>query len=201
MFGHNMADTTNNYPIITHSYKFNGHVGWSGNGHCGILHDNGRFFMLHQGRLAPDNLMMVMQVREIFWLPSGWPVVSPERYAGMPQRDIEDAEVAGDWEIISLNEIPDNVKLWQGQIPPGGWTYSTKEFNVSKTFQLSGNHTTDHPQYNKWLLNDNVLTLNGTNCKIFTGWDWENRRHTLLFSGIQENGSSIWGKKVNLTVN
>ena len=83
-FGNDLADTTNNYPILTYAYRFNGHPGWAGVGHCGVIRDQGRYFMFHQGRLAPDNLMMVLHVREMFWNSDGWPVVSPERYAGLP---------------------------------------------------------------------------------------------------------------------
>src|SRR5690606_22683922 len=83
MFGKDLADTTNNLPVLTYAYKFDGHPGWAGVGHCAVLNDDGKFFMLHQGRLAPENLMMVLHVREMFWNEDGWPVVSPERYAGV----------------------------------------------------------------------------------------------------------------------
>lgn len=52
-FGNDMAESTNNYPILTHSYMFENHPGWSGNAHCGVIHNEDRYFMLHQGRLAP----------------------------------------------------------------------------------------------------------------------------------------------------
>lgn len=201
MFGNNMADTTNNYPILTHSYKFKGHPGWSGNAHCSVINDNGKYYLFHQGRLAPDNLMMVMHTREIHWLPNGWPTISPERYAGVPSRTITKEDIAGEWEVIELKELNDNVKLWQGQIPPGGWTYGDKEFNLSQTVVFSTNLSTSHPTLGQWKLQDDILTLNNTPCKVFAGWDWENNRTTVLFSGIMENGSSIWGKKVNLTDN
>ena len=70
--------------------------------------------MLHQGRLAPDNLMMVLQVRELFWLPSGWPAVSPERYVPVPEKKITNEEISGNWEVIYLSELDNNKKLWQG---------------------------------------------------------------------------------------
>jgi arabinan endo-1,5-alpha-L-arabinosidase len=199
MFGNDMADTTNNYPIVTHSYMFEGHPGWSGNAHCAVINDNGRFFMFHQGRLAPDNLMMVMHVREIFWLPSGWPVVSPQRYAGIPQRNISTGDLVGDWEVIELTELPDNVKLWQGQIPFGGWTYSEKEFNVSTHWVFNANKKIEGHSTGSWEYANQLLKINDIDCVVFPGWDWENRCATILFAGILENGSSIWGKKVNLT--
>ena len=59
-FGKTLTDTTENYPVLTHSYQFENHVGWSGNGHCGIVESDSNFYMLHQGRLAPDNRQIVM---------------------------------------------------------------------------------------------------------------------------------------------
>ena len=199
MFGNNLADTTNNYPILTYSYMFNNHPGWSGNAHCAVFNDDGKYYLLHQGRLAPDNLMMILHVREMKWLPSGWPVVSPERYAGYVINN--DVTIQGDWEVIILNEIKDQVELWQGQIPPGGWTYKGSEFNKSFLIQFNEDHSTDNEKFSTWGYDNNILKLGTTECLIFNGWDWENEKPTILFSGILENGSSIWGKKVNLINN
>ena len=32
--------------------------------------------------------------------------------------------------------------------------------------------------------------------KIFVGHDWENKKTTLLFTGINKDGFSVWGKKI-----
>ncbi|TCO10630.1 arabinan endo-1,5-alpha-L-arabinosidase [Natronoflexus pectinivorans] len=197
-FGNNMADTTNNFPILTHSYRFRNHPGWSGNGHNAILNDNGRFFVLHQGRLAPENLMMIMHVREIKWLPDGWPVFSPQRYAGeFPDISIRSKDLVGKWEIIHLNDLPDQVELWQGQIPPGGWTYKDEAFNVSEIVQFGRNGAINHRLASQWSFDGDVLHLDDSFCAIFYGWDWENQKPALLFSGILPDGSGIWGKKID----
>jgi len=31
---------------------------------------------------------------------------------------------------------------------------------------------------------------------VFNGHDWENETRTLLFTGIDENGCSVWGKRI-----
>jgi arabinan endo-1,5-alpha-L-arabinosidase len=195
-FGNNMADTTNNYPILTHSYLFNNHPGWSGNGHCAVINDDGRFYMLHQGRLAPDNLMMVMHVRQMMFLPSGWPVVAPERYAGLQNKSLSEKELSGEWEIITLNDLEEQTTLEQGQIPPGGWTYKPEAFNRSVKLVINNDGTTSDKAFNRWSYDGNFLTLGETTCALFYGWDWENQEPTIQFSGILDNGSSIWGKKI-----
>jgi arabinan endo-1,5-alpha-L-arabinosidase len=33
------------------------------------------------------------------------------------------------------------------------------------------------------------------NLIVFVGHDWENETETLLFTGLDKNGCSVWGKK------
>ena len=82
-FGNNLKDTTNNFPILVAPYTFDNHPGWAGTGHCGVFDTgDGRYFMAHQGRLAPGNHQMVLHVRELFFTPGGWPVASPPLNCG-----------------------------------------------------------------------------------------------------------------------
>ncbi len=195
-FNYNMADTTNNFPNLTHSYRFNNHSGWSGNGHNAILNDEGRFFILHQGRLAPENLMMILHIREIKWLPEGWPVVSPQRYAGdFPEQNYSKKDLAGKWEVIHLKDLPDQEELWQGQIPPGGLSYNDEAFNRSEIVTFINDGSVNCKFANKWELLESFLFLDNSPCAIFYGWDWENEKPAFLFSGILPDGTGIWGKK------
>jgi arabinan endo-1,5-alpha-L-arabinosidase len=203
MFGKDMADTTNNYPVLTYAYRFGGHPGWAGVAHPAVLNDEGRFFMFHQGRLAPENLMMVLHAREMFWTEDGWPVVSPQRYAQVPQTPIDREAVAGSWEFIHLREVKDTVTLWQGQIPPGGWHYSHSMFNNAKTLNLLPDGAIEgDSEFVRWSLEGNKLLLQpgqagqGTSVILSRGWDWENNVETLVFTGLAADGFSVWGKQL-----
>ncbi len=200
-FGTDMTDIADNYPILTHSYMFNNHPGWNGNGHCSVINDNGKYYAMHQGRLAPGNLMLQMMVREIKWLSDGWPVLSPERYNATEETPIKKEDIIGQWEVIELQDVPDQIKLWEGQNPPPQWHYSKEVFNTSKELDIKqdGSFT--------YLGKDNKYDLNGdkvfftladkqVECAIFRGWDWENENETIVFSGILPNGHGVWGKKV-----
>lgn len=202
--GKNMADTTNNFPVLTYAYRFNEHPGWAGVAHPSVMNDNGKFYMFHQGRLAPENLMMVMHAREMFWTEDGWPVVSPERYAAVAQTPINKEELNGKWEFIHLAAVKGTVTLWQGQIPPGGWHYSTSMFNNSRTLALLPNgQIQDDPEFSQWKLENGKLVLSPksgakeASVILSRGWDWENNNGTLLFSGLADDGFSLWGKQVN----
>ncbi|MFZ5941092.1 MAG: arabinan endo-1,5-alpha-L-arabinosidase [Bacteroidota bacterium] len=199
-FGKDLAVPENNYPVLTYAYRFRNHPGWAGTGHCAVINDNGRFFLFHQARLAPDNLMMDLHVREVFWTEDGWPVVSPERYNTVAERSLDKNDITGTWEVIRLNEIFDSTILWQGQIPPGGWHYDTSLFNNSVSIGFMESGETEGLSGEKWSLENQLLTLTDKNGKVMKlilspGWDWENHRATITGTGLTEKGTGIWLKK------
>jgi arabinan endo-1,5-alpha-L-arabinosidase len=202
-FGKDMAEPENNFPVITYPYRFSGHPGWAGVGHNAVLNDNGKYYVMHQGRLAPGNHMMVLHVREVFWTDDGWPVVSPQRYAGVPQTSVSRKELVGIWEEIRLEEVRDTVTLWQGQIPPGGWHYDTLQFNNSlRVTYLSDGTFLDQPEINWSFQGGQILLKNKqdgdtTVLIVFRGGDWENNLETVLYSGISSDGFGIWGKRID----
>ncbi|MDU8956820.1 MAG: family 43 glycosylhydrolase, partial [Bacteroides sp.] len=104
-FGKAVKDTTNNFPILTAPYRFENHTGWAGTAHCAVFSDGeGNYFMAHQGRLSPQNQLMVLHIRQLFFTPEGWPVASPERYAGTASRQFSKEDLVGEWEIIRVQE-------------------------------------------------------------------------------------------------
>lgn len=116
-YGEDIKDTTNNVPILTAPYRFENHPGWAGTAHCGLIDaGDGRYFMVHQGRLSPQNQLMDLHVREVFFTVNGWPVVSPERYAGTAPRSFTKEDLVGEWEIIRIQEPPLKRSLEAGQI-------------------------------------------------------------------------------------
>ncbi|MBN2766542.1 MAG: arabinan endo-1,5-alpha-L-arabinosidase [Paludibacteraceae bacterium] len=224
-FGNDLRDTTNNYPIITHPYQFKNHPGWAGVAHCGVFaNEKGDFFMAHQGRLSPDNQQMVLHVRELKWTDNGWPVASPQRYAG---KIIQESAVSGGgnsqsqtynrkkanwnsllpnqlhghWEIIRIQDAKTDRQLEFGQILWGEGQLRATEINQSKEVELLKNGRMKGSD-GKWKYNAKTgLTLvlkNETisNLIVFTGHDWENETETLLFTGLDRNGCSVWGKRV-----
>jgi len=74
------------------------------------------YFMAHQGRLSPQNQLMVLHIRQLFFTPEGWPVASPERYAGTASRQFSKEDLVGEWEIIRVQEPAYERQLEAGQI-------------------------------------------------------------------------------------
>jgi len=184
MFGENLANHTDNYPKITAQYRFSGHYGWKGVGHTGLLNDDGDYYLASNGRLGgpfPNEHLMLLHLRRMFWTDDGWPKLSPQRYAGVPQIDIQDEDVIGRWEYISLDE-----------------TFSK---NDPLFITLSSNGSVNNNSNSSWNFDGSHLTLDiegrePFTAKLFRGWDWENSRTALLFTGLNSDGIAQWGKQI-----
>lgn len=187
--GGNVTEGAECYPIITHPYKFNGHTGWVGFAHCAVFQneETNQWFYSSQARLPHDvpginasNAVMMGHIREIEWTSDGWPVVMPERYAGVPEDALEEADIPGEYEVIRLNYQYQTMQQ------------STQMFlneNGSATGAISGSWNYDAAS--------GTLTVGNQELIIEKGWDWEAKpRHTTpIFAGIDNEGRSVWGKK------
>lgn len=201
-YGQDMKDTVNNFPVITAPYQFDNHPGWAGTAHCAALRtDDGRYFMLHQGRLSPENMLMALHVREMFFNAGGWPVVSPERYAGTPQRGFTEKDLAGEWEVIRIREPRYERNLNAGQIRWGEGGLAEEEWN--RSFQLTLSEDGKAGLNGSWsfLTGKQVLKIETdddviSDLFIFAGQDWENEKETILFTGLDRDGRSVWGKRI-----
>lgn len=203
--GKEMRDTTDNFPILTSPYRFGGHDGWAGTGHCGIFEDGtGRVFMVHQGRLAPHNELMVLHLRQVFFTTSGWPVVSPQRYAGTPDRHFDTTDLPGVWEIIRVDDPKSNRGLEAGQVLWGEGRLKAGESADSHvcaiypdgyltTGDRSGSWTFDP---GRQLLTMTIGDETITDLIVHAGHDWERQTDTVLLTGLDSNGRSIWAKRI-----
>ncbi|MDR0938807.1 MAG: arabinan endo-1,5-alpha-L-arabinosidase [Mediterranea sp.] len=195
--GQALRDTTNNFPILTAPYRFAGHPGWAGTGHCCVFQaDGGRYFMAHQARLSPQNQQMVLHVRQLFFLPNGWCAVSPERYAGTPERTFRTRDLVGDWEIIRVREPLHERQTEAGQVLHGEGELQGEECNVSTLLTLVENGSWSFDEKRQAL----TVSLPGgetvTDLVVFAGHDWEKEQDTVLFTGLDSHGRSVWGKRV-----
>jgi len=201
-FGNDLRDTINHYPILTHPYQFKNHVGWAGTGHCAVFeNEKGDFFMAHQSRLSPENQLMDLHVREVKWTTDGWPVVSPERYTASKQKQISKKDISGVWEIIRIQDSKTDRKLEFGQILWGENQLRKTEIDASQIVSFSGNGKMKGSD-GTWKFDSrkglSLILKNETinNLIVFVGHDWENETETLLFTGLDKNGCSVWGKRV-----
>jgi arabinan endo-1,5-alpha-L-arabinosidase len=189
--GVNVDNQADNGPMIVAPYKFAGHQGWQGTSHCSVFQDNGQYFIAHQGRPSVNPAFMVLHVRKMFWTDEGWPIVSPERYAWEDNATVAKDSITGQWERIKLNY----------QVVPGFSNEQlSPDFQASTVITINAAGTIDGTASNTWIYTAPWLQLNwddGTTDKVFVqrGRDWENKKSTFIFTGLNNEGTAIWGKK------
>jgi arabinan endo-1,5-alpha-L-arabinosidase len=188
--GKDMNTEEDNIPMIIAPYKFDGHSGWQGVSHCTVFNDGDKFYIAHQGRPGVDRFYMVLHVRELYWTDEGWPVASPERYAATEQTSIAAADLVGAWERIVLNYtvVPGYS---EEQTAPGFQNAVAMTLNEGGTINSDDNST--------WVFTAPWLTLQWSEGKaekvmVTRGRDWENKKNCLVFSGLDNTGTAVWGK-------
>ena len=194
--GRNMLDTEYEpqYEVGTKllgGYRFGDDEGWIAPGHNSVLNDDGQYYIAHHARGEADKNWAYLHIRKILWSEEGWPLVSPERYAGEKEQDVPKAEVVGKWQRIVQDPFLD------GQA-------ESDELELLKDGTFTGVHGTG-----VWTLQENKRTLQLTWNSLSQGegkvetvalspaWDWEKNVPCLVFTGLNEQGISIWGKKIS----
>jgi len=179
-------------PMIIAPYQFSGHGGWQGTAHCSVFDDgSGHYFIAHQGRPGVNKYFMDLHVRKLFWTSDSWPVASPERYAWEGDSTVAQSSLIGDWEQIDLGY----------RVVPG---YASEQVSpdlqVSVPLTLAADGTFNGSGSNKWSYTSPWLTLSwssGRTDELFVqpGRDWENKKGTIIFTGLNKDGMAVWGKK------
>lgn len=193
MNGHDMADTSYlpQYEIgnkVLGGYRFSEGEGWVAPGHNSVLKDGADYYIVHHARGETDKSWPYLHVRKILWTAEGWPVVSPERYAGEKEQDIPKRLLSGNWErIVIRQEVDGQVEAEPLRLEDGGRATSGSleghwSFDGKRTLTMDWSDTSEGTK-------EELLLL--------PSWDWELGRHTLIFTGMNEKGISIWGKRIS----
>ncbi len=181
--GADMAGVGDNYPMITARYRFSNHSGWQGVGHNTAIAEGDSAFFISQGRLGSNKYFMDLHARRMVFTPDGWPAVSPERYAAVPQNTITASDLTGPWEHIEL--------------------LSTGSMNTSVSIRLMADGSVSGMENSTWNYEQGVLTLSFSNnqevfrARVFREWDWENKKLTIVYTGLTAEGLTCWGKKTS----
>ena len=191
--GHDLNLEEDHTPMILAPYQFAGHGGYQGVAHCGIVSDGGQFYMAHQARPTVNSYFMNLHIRKILWTSDGWPVVSPERYAGTEQIPVNQSDISGQWERIEFGyrTVPGYDKE---QISP--------DLQIAAPITLATDGSVNGDAANQWKFSPPQLKITWANGRtenllVERGRDWENKKNGLLFTGMNDVGTAVWGKKTN----
>ena len=171
---------------IVGSYSFENDSGWLGTGHSAFLQDGEQDYILHNARAGEDKYWSHLHVRKVFWTKDGWPVASPERYAGEGELKAAQKDIAGTWEYIRHERFDDAP-------------VSSADITLEKDGSLQSDTTSGRWSFDKnetllleWNLNGEIVQ---EKVILSAAWDWENWKGTLVFTGLDDSGTAVWGKK------
>ena len=166
-------------------YRFRDHQGFIAPGHNSILNDCENYYIVHHIRECNNPFNFFMNIRKIFWSDDGWPLISPERYSGEIEQEIEEYYISGEWEFIilyrDLNRVIDSKLV-------------SLNHNKSITLDYEGNWD----YYNKDNIKINIKLESKEESfkgKISVAWDWELNKETLVITAMNNEGLTLWGKK------
>lgn len=200
LLGHSMTDLDSDARRIgtkvLGSHRFGDDTGWLAPGHNSILIEPGipgtsadEYFMVHHVRFAADPSQHVVQLRRTFFTEAGWPVVSPQPFAGADaERLAEPVSLAGPWRAVRL--APESTALV---------TADTVTVAPAPTVLLP----TDAPERLFDGRAERVrLVVGGADASaveldavVFASWDWANARPALSFSGLAADGVAWFGTR------
>lgn len=156
-----------------------------GPGHCSVLNDNGKWFLVHHQRTVKGSFA-TLNVREMIWTEDGWPMVYPERYTGEVSVP-DDKDICGTYDLIKIGE-------------------NTNAMLTSKKLILLNNITAIcEDKSGIWLPSDSdktIITLgdDALTVHFVYGWDYDNNCPTVQFTGTDKNGTEVWGKRAANTI-
>ena len=180
--------------MIACGYRFENSGGWMGPGHNSVLCTESRsgseggdwFLVCHIRPCAMYRFVdSTMHVRRILWI-DGWPVISPENYAGEFPQTIPHDAIAGRYEWITLSPaMPQSVIC-----------------SAPATLTVSGTmHISSYTRC-KWELsgdNEIFIDMQGGHtirARVLPAWDHENLRPALVITGLTNDGIAVWAKRV-----
>lgn len=160
------------YDDCTHNYYFIHHV-----------RDGAKQFeSIHEGRSSYR--MHYLMVRKMVFI-NGWPVLSPEPYAGEDEGSIKKQDLLGMWEVICLDDESNDTKY--------SYKIQLELNNVVISFDRSTGIWSYEDMSNEMFIKIGEAVIK---VKVMKCWDFENGRPTLCFTGLSCDGNSYWGKLV-----
>jgi arabinan endo-1,5-alpha-L-arabinosidase len=195
------------------SHRFGSDTGWLAPGHNSILVEEdlpgaaggaecrqAEYLMVHHVRFADDPTQHVVQLRRTFFTAAGWPVVSPQPFAGVELEQLSaPSSLAGPWNVVRLapetTTLVDSVETTVTAAPAvlvaAGAADAAKRLFAGEPERLrivvgGGN-----------AVGTAAETSAGTelDAVVFGSWDWANARPALSFSGLAADGVAWFGTR------
>ena len=174
--------------MIAGGYHYQDGQDYMAPGHNSVLRDDdGKWYVVCH--IREHNMQKpqpaTMHIYQMFWSEEGWPFLCPQRYAGESAQPIPREMICGHYERIKLaHTIPQGVqnsvymKLYEDGRAEICSLFGTWEMKDDQTIILRQGNT--------------VETL-----KFITVWDYQRRKPALAFTGMDQKGICVWGKRID----
>lgn len=138
-----------------------------------------------------------LELRELAWDDTGWPVAMPEMYSGkVASKDIEQDDIYGIWDMLIFDSSADKkdyravsrsvsqrLSIFKEAVISSKDIANGEELNTTGVLKKEGDYY--------------KMNIDGVEYKLYPRfmWDWELKQGSLVLTGIGADGSTIWGKK------
>lgn len=184
------------------SYQFDGGTGWLAPGHNSVLTQEGpggalEYFVVHHVRFAADPSQHVVQLRRLFFNAAGWPVISPQPFAGRGKESLPAPEpVAGLWRVLRFD--PESTDLVRAVPLELECPFEGSSHSGHTGAQQSGG-APSRVRLRIVGQSDGSAAAVELDAVVFASWDWARGRAALSFSGIDQHGVAWSGTKGDLS--
>lgn len=160
-------------------------IGYNSPGHNSWYQDpeTGRMFLVFHARFPGSGEHHEVRVHQIYMNADGWPVISPQRYAGETAGKIVRDDVVGSWQLVNMGKDITAVPA------------ASTDISLTRNGRITGDST------GTWKLtgqHDATLTIDGETYKgeFVPVWDPALEKWSTGFTALSPHGVAVWGRLV-----
>lgn len=182
-------------PVLA-SHRLAGGPGLLAPGHASVLTEPGRQLLVHHVRDADAPTEHRVQVRRLVWTHDGWPLISPQPWAG-PDRENDDtatwpaspAVFGGTWEVLDVGAV--TAKVVDGRTGTLDEVLDGALTGIARACaHAAGRFTWGHP-------GDAPTSAPRWTAVVFPAWDAVRDRATLCLTATDDAGRTVTGTRVD----
>lgn len=187
--GKKVADGYGGGNKLAGNYQFAGEKGLGALGHNSVVKKDGKYFVVYHARTRETgdkvSLGHSLQTAQLYFNEEGWPVMSPNRYAGETRGLVTAAQAAGEYDVVVHT------------------TGNAVEFasSVHYTFTTDGKITNAGVEAGSWKIVQDYyaeITLNNVVYKgvIAPAWCNYKNKGVLCMTATSATGGSLWANGI-----
>lgn len=188
--GAKMADAYGGGNKLAGNYQFSGTQGFGAMGHNSVVKVGTNYLVVShiRRRESGNNLSLGhnLSVNQLYFNEDGWPVMSPNRYAGETKGCLEQAGVPGNYDVIVHTE-----KNSYDFAESARYTFNGDGTISSATAASAGTWTLKNKYYIEITL-DNVL-YKGV---VAPGWNRNQKKGMICMTATSDKGVALWANGV-----